>query len=99
MGAALRKRSRDSARELLIATELIPFREQLKLRWGALRWHAEAVSALLEEKPDPSDDEIDEAITNICRCGSYPRVRAAIHSLSVIKGPESARATTSGEAE
>lgn len=41
-----------------------------------------AVSALLHENPKPSDEEIDEAITNVCRCGTYPRIRAAIHSLS-----------------
>jgi len=38
-----------------------------------------AVAALLREKPKPSDAEIDETITNICRCGTFPRVRAAIH--------------------
>jgi len=38
-----------------------------------------AVSALLNDKPRPSDAEIDAAITNICRCGTLPRVRAAIH--------------------
>src|SRR5262249_12701430 len=38
-----------------------------------------AVAALLKEKPQPSDAEIDAAITNICRCGTYARVRAAIH--------------------
>ncbi|MCL2714636.1 MAG: (2Fe-2S)-binding protein [Alphaproteobacteria bacterium] len=38
-----------------------------------------AVAALLHEKPGPSDAEIDAAITNICRCGTLPRVRAAIH--------------------
>lgn len=41
-----------------------------------------AVSALLKETPKPTDAQIDEAITNVCRCGTYPRVRAAIHSLS-----------------
>jgi isoquinoline 1-oxidoreductase alpha subunit len=41
-----------------------------------------AVSALLAANPKPSDEEIDRTITNICRCGSYPRVRAAIHSVS-----------------
>lgn len=41
-----------------------------------------AVSALLKETPKPTDTQIDEAITNVCRCGTYPRVRAAIHSLS-----------------
>jgi len=35
--------------------------------------------ALLEANPKPSDAEIDAAITNICRCGTYPRVRKAIH--------------------
>ncbi len=38
-----------------------------------------AASALIAESPDPSDEEIDRAMTNICRCGTYPRVRAAIH--------------------
>ena len=38
-----------------------------------------AVVALLREKPKPTDADIDAAITNICRCGSYQRVRAAIH--------------------
>jgi isoquinoline 1-oxidoreductase alpha subunit len=39
-----------------------------------------AVAALLKTTPHPSDAEIDAAITNICRCGTYQRVRAAIHS-------------------
>jgi isoquinoline 1-oxidoreductase alpha subunit len=38
-----------------------------------------AASALLKQIPKPSDAEIDAAITNICRCGTYPRVRRAIH--------------------
>jgi len=37
-----------------------------------------AATALLAEVPDPSDSDIDAAMTNICRCGSYPRVRKAI---------------------
>ncbi|MFC3615572.1 (2Fe-2S)-binding protein [Lutimaribacter marinistellae] len=38
-------------------------------------------AALLSETPDPSDDEIDEAMAgNLCRCGTYPRIRAAIRS-------------------
>lgn len=37
-----------------------------------------AAAALLAEKPAPSDAEIDAALTNICRCGTYPRVRRAI---------------------
>jgi isoquinoline 1-oxidoreductase alpha subunit len=39
-----------------------------------------AVAALLKEKPKPSDADIDQAITNICRCGTYQRIRAAIHA-------------------
>ena len=38
-----------------------------------------AVSALLKTKPKPTDADIDSAITNICRCGTYARVRKAIH--------------------
>jgi isoquinoline 1-oxidoreductase subunit alpha len=38
-----------------------------------------AVTALLDRVPNPSDAEIDDAITNICRCGTYPRIRRAIH--------------------
>ena len=39
-----------------------------------------AAVALLNEKPRPTDADIDEAITNICRCGTYQRMRAAIHA-------------------
>jgi len=38
-----------------------------------------AAAALLAEKPRPSDADIDAAITNICRCGTYQRIRKAIH--------------------
>jgi aerobic-type carbon monoxide dehydrogenase small subunit (CoxS/CutS family) len=41
-----------------------------------------AAAALLEAKPKPSDKDIDDAMTNICRCGTYPRVRRAIHRAS-----------------
>ena len=37
-----------------------------------------AATALLRDKPKPTDADIDEAITNICRCGTYNRIRAAI---------------------
>ena len=63
--------------------------------WAALReaWIAEQVPqcgycqsgmliaaiALLESNPQPTDADIDAAITNICRCGTYPRIRKAIH--------------------
>lgn len=39
-----------------------------------------AASSLLARIPAPSDADIDATITNICRCGSYPRVRKAIHA-------------------
>jgi isoquinoline 1-oxidoreductase alpha subunit len=39
-----------------------------------------AVTALLKEKPKPTDADIDEAITNICRCGTFQQVREAIHA-------------------
>ena len=39
-----------------------------------------AAAALLKAKPRPTDADIDAAITNICRCGTYPRVRQAIHA-------------------
>jgi len=39
-----------------------------------------AVSALLKTKPKPTDADIDAAITNICRCGTFQQVRAAIHA-------------------
>ncbi|MCW3473921.1 (2Fe-2S)-binding protein [Limobrevibacterium gyesilva] len=39
-----------------------------------------AAVALLQEKPKPTDADIDEAMSNICRCGTYNRIRAAIHT-------------------
>ena len=44
-----------------------------------------AVSALLAENPNPSDADIDETVTNICRCGSYPRIRKAIRDLAATR--------------
>jgi isoquinoline 1-oxidoreductase alpha subunit len=41
-----------------------------------------ATTALLRKKPKPTDADIDQAITNICRCGTFQEVRAAIHSLA-----------------
>jgi isoquinoline 1-oxidoreductase subunit alpha len=41
-----------------------------------------AVAALLKVKPKPTDADIDAIITNICRCGTYQRIRAAIHSVA-----------------
>jgi isoquinoline 1-oxidoreductase alpha subunit len=39
-----------------------------------------AAVALLRKNPNPSDKDIDEAMTNICRCGTYARIRTAIHA-------------------
>jgi isoquinoline 1-oxidoreductase alpha subunit len=39
-----------------------------------------AAVALLRKTPDPSDKEIDETMTNLCRCGTYARIRSAIHA-------------------
>jgi len=39
-----------------------------------------AVASLLKEKPKPTDADIDDAITNICRCGTFQQVREAIHA-------------------
>ncbi|MBW7920796.1 MAG: (2Fe-2S)-binding protein [Rubellimicrobium sp.] len=43
-----------------------------------------AAARLLEDNPDPSDRDIDLRIDNICRCGTYPRVREAIHRAAEI---------------
>jgi isoquinoline 1-oxidoreductase alpha subunit len=52
-----------------------------------------AVAALIKSNPRPSDAEIDAAITNICRCGTYQRLRAAIHAAA--RGSVSASASAS----
>ena len=41
-----------------------------------------AVSALLAKNPKPSDDDLKTTVTNICRCGTYPRIRAAVRDLA-----------------
>ena len=46
--------------------------------------------ALLREKPSPTDADIDAAITNICRCGTYNRVRRAIHAAARKPGADDA---------
>jgi isoquinoline 1-oxidoreductase alpha subunit len=53
-----------------------------------------AAAALLRDKPNPTDGDIDTSITNICRCGTYPRIRAAIHRAAEDKP----KAERSGEA-
>jgi len=45
-----------------------------------------AASALLESNPTPSDEEIEEAVSNICRCGTYIRVKAAIKQVAAAGG-------------
>lgn len=46
-----------------------------------------AAVAFLRGNPDPTDAAIDEGLTNICRCGTYPRIRAAIHrAVALLKG-------------
>jgi isoquinoline 1-oxidoreductase alpha subunit len=42
-----------------------------------------AAAALLAKNPNPSDADIDAAITNLCRCGTYPRIRAAIRDAAL----------------
>lgn len=44
-----------------------------------------AAAVLLREKPQPTDEDIDKAMTgNICRCGTYPRIRQAIHRAAAL---------------
>ena len=45
-----------------------------------------AAAALLKKNPKPADKDIDDAMTNICRCGTYQRVRAAVHMAAGKKG-------------
>jgi aerobic-type carbon monoxide dehydrogenase small subunit (CoxS/CutS family) len=46
-----------------------------------------SAAALLAQKPAPTDEDINTAMAgNICRCGTYPRIRAAIHRAAQIKG-------------
>jgi isoquinoline 1-oxidoreductase alpha subunit len=43
-----------------------------------------AAASLLAHNPSPTDADIDEEITNVCRCGTYPRIRAAIHRAAAL---------------
>ena len=49
-----------------------------------------AIAAFLNEHPAPTDDEIDAGITNICRCGTFARVRRAIHAITQHDAPAGA---------
>jgi aerobic-type carbon monoxide dehydrogenase small subunit (CoxS/CutS family) len=44
-----------------------------------------ATVALLKKTPSPTDAQIDEAMTNICRCGTYQKIRKAIHRAAAVK--------------
>jgi isoquinoline 1-oxidoreductase subunit alpha len=46
-----------------------------------------AAAALLRKNPEPSDADIDAAMTNICRCGTYQRIRAGVHRAAALVGP------------
>jgi len=48
-----------------------------------------AVAALLTTTPAPTDDDIDAGLTNICRCGTFARVRTAIHRAAASAGATS----------
>jgi isoquinoline 1-oxidoreductase subunit alpha len=50
-----------------------------------------AVSAFLATNSSPTDDQLAAAVTNICRCGTYPRMREAVRALSTHKGGGSPR--------
>ena len=45
-----------------------------------------AAAALLKANPKPSDADIDDAMTNICRCGTYQRIREAVHTAASLSG-------------
>jgi isoquinoline 1-oxidoreductase subunit alpha len=51
-----------------------------------------AAAALLASNPNPSDADIDDAMTNICRCGTYARIRPAIHAAAKMMKPAKAKA-------
>jgi isoquinoline 1-oxidoreductase alpha subunit len=50
-----------------------------------------AAAALLNKNPNPSDKDIDEAMTNICRCGTYQRIRAGVHMAAVAAAAKDGR--------
>ena len=57
-----------------------------------------AAAALLKAKPKPTDQDIDEAMSNICRCGTYQRIRAAIHLAAGTRSASLADAVTVADA-
>ena len=55
-----------------------------------------SAAALLEKNPKPSDADIDKAMTNLCRCGTYTRVREAIHAVAAHPAPKAAAKKVQG---
>jgi isoquinoline 1-oxidoreductase alpha subunit len=59
-----------------------------------------AVSAFLQQNPAPTDDDIDAGITNICRCGTFARIRRAIHEVAAANtAPANEAAATGAKAQ
>jgi isoquinoline 1-oxidoreductase alpha subunit len=59
-----------------------------------------SAAALLHRNPNPSDDEIDAAMSgNLCRCGTYPRIRKAIHRAAELQGTGGAQGAAGGSGE
>jgi isoquinoline 1-oxidoreductase alpha subunit len=48
-----------------------------------------AAASLLKKNPNPTDKDIDDAMTNICRCGTYQRIRDAVHRAAALAKPKS----------
>ena len=57
------------------------------------------VVSLLEKKPKPTDQDIDQSLSNICRCGTYPRIRAAIHAVADGRGAKPSKAPAKAPAK
>jgi len=53
-----------------------------------------AAAALLKKNSNPTDKDIDDAMTNICRCGTYQRIREAVHLAARTLAADNGRATT-----
>ncbi len=51
-----------------------------------------AAASLLKEKPKPTEEDIADAMTNICRCGTYQRIKAAIHTAAALTTPSTGKA-------
>ena len=58
-----------------------------------------ATAALLEEIPEPTDEDIDNQILNICRCGTYYRMRKAIHKAAALKMESETKKEPAGSGE